>query len=48
MKHIGRDFSLKARVRCPGWTWAKAKIFFFGNMIMLHIKLKGTTLTVTW
>ena len=27
---------------------AKAKIKLFRNMVMLHIKLKGTTRTVTW
>ena len=43
MKHIGRDLSLKASVQSPGWTWAEAIIELFRNMVMLHIKLKGTT-----
>ena len=51
MKHIERDFSLKARVRAH-WVdlggGAEAKINFFQNMVMLHIKLKLTTLAATW
>ena len=56
MKHISWVFSLKAWVRSPGWTLgggggggggAEAKIKLFQNMAMLHIKLKGTTYTVT-
>ena len=41
MKHIRRDFSLKAWVRVP-WVdlggGAEAKIKLFKNMVMLHIK----------
>ena len=51
MKHIKRDFSLKARVRVC-WVdlggGAEAKIKLFQNMVMLHIKLKLTTLAATW
>ena len=51
MKHIKRDFSLKARVR-DHWVdsggGAEAKIKLFQNMVMLHIKLKLTALAVTW
>ena len=46
MKHIKRDFSLKAWVRVR-WVdlgcGAEAKIKLFQNMVMLHIKLKLTT-----
>ena len=51
MKHIKRDFSFKAWV---GAFWvdfgggAEVKIKFFQNMVMLHIKLKLTTLATTW
>ena len=47
MKHIERDFSLKA---CVPVRWmdlgggAEAKIKLFQNTVMLHIKLKLTTL----
>ena len=51
MKHIKKDFSLKAWVQAP-WVdlggVAKAKIKLFQNMVMLHIKLKLTTLAATW
>ena len=51
MKHIKRDFSLKAWVRAP-WVdlggGAEAKIKLFQNMVMLHIKLKLTRLAATW
>ena len=51
MKHIKRDFSLKAWVRAP-WVdlkgGAEAKTKLFQNMVMLHIKLKLTTLAATW
>ena len=51
MKHIKRDFSLKAWVRVR-WMdlrgWAEAKIKLFQNMVMLHIKLKLTMLAATW
>ena len=46
MKHIKREFTLKAWVRAQGvdsGDGAKAKIKLFQNMIMLHIKLKLTT-----
>ena len=44
MKHIKRDFSLKAsRSEAP-----RPKSFFFQNMVMLHINLKLTTLAATW
>ena len=47
MKHIKRDFSLKAWVRAC-WVdlggWAEVKIKLFQNMVMLHIILKLTTL----
>ena len=47
MKHIKRDFSLKAWVRAF-WVdlggGAEVKIKIFQNMVMLHIKLKLTTL----
>ena len=41
MKHIKRDFSLKARFRAPlvdSGGGAEAKIKLFQNMVMLHIK----------
>ena len=51
MKNIKRDFSLKALVRAC-WVdlrgGAEAKIKLFQNMVMLHIKLKLTTLAATW
>ena len=51
MKHIKRDFSLKAWVRVR-WVdlggGAKAKNKLFQNMVMLHIKLKLTMLAATW
>ena len=51
MKHIKRDFRLKAWVRAP-WVdlggGAEAKINFFQSMVMLHIKLQLTTLAATW
>ena len=51
MKHIKRDFSFKAWVRAF-WVdlggGAEVKIKFFQNMVMLHIKLKLTTLATTW
>ena len=51
MKHIKRDFSLKAWVRAC-WVdlgaGAEVKIKLFQNMVMLHIKLKLTTLAATW
>ena len=50
MKHIKQDFSLKAWVRVH-WVdlggGAEAKINIFQNMVMLHIKLKLTTLAAT-
>ena len=50
MKHIKRGFSLKALVRAC-WVdlggGADLKIKLFQNMVMLHIKLKLTTLTAT-
>ena len=50
-KHIKQDFSLEAWVPV-GWVdlgvGAKAKIKLFQNMVMLHIKLKLTTLAATW
>ena len=51
MKHIKRDFSLKAWVRAPGMDLgggAEAKIKLFQNRVMLHIKLKLTTFAVIW
>ena len=51
MKHIKRDFSLKAWVRACWvdlWGGAEVKIKLFQNMVMLHIKLKLTTLAATW
>ena len=51
MKHVKRDFSLKAQVRAGEVDLggeAEAKIKLFQNMVMLHIKLKLTTLTATW
>ena len=51
MKHIKQDFSWKAWVRAR-WVdlggGAEAKIKLFQNMVMLHIKLKLTTLAATW
>ena len=51
MKHIKLDFRLKAWVRVR-WVdlggGAEAKIKIFQNMVMLHIKLKLTTLAATW
>ena len=51
MKHIQKDFSLKAWVQSPwvdlrGGTEAKIKLSW--NMAMLHIKLKPTTHAATW
>ena len=51
MKHIKGDFSLNtwvpsSRLDLGGWT--EAKINLFRNMVMLHIKLKLMTHTVTW
>ena len=51
MKHIKRDFSLKRpwfdpRMNIGGRDEAKIQLFW--NMVMLHIKFKGTTQTVTW
>ena len=51
MKHIRWDFSvapfgLIPQVNIGGR--AEAKIQLFRNMVMLHIKFKGTTYTVTW
>ena len=43
MKHIKRDFSLKAWVRAPGVDlggWAEAKIKLFQNMVMLLTTLQ--------
>ena len=51
MKHIKRDFSLKAWVRAPGVDlggWAEAKIKLFQKLVMLHIKLKLATFAATW
>ena len=51
MKHIKRDFSLKAWVQAPGVDFgggAEAKIKLFQNMVMLHIKLKLATFATTW
>ena len=51
MKHIKRDFSLKAWFLAPLVDLgggAEAKIKLFQNMVMLHIKLKLTTLAATW
>ena len=51
MKHIKRDFSLKAWVRAC-WVdlgvGAEVKIKLFQNMVMLPIKLKLTMLAATW
>ena len=51
MKQFKRDFSFKAWVRAF-WVdlggGAEVKIKFFQNMVMLHIKLKLTTLATTW
>ena len=51
IKDIKRDFSLKVRVRAP-WVdvggGAQAKIKLFQNIVMLHIKLKLTTLAASW
>ena len=50
MKHIKRDFSLKALVRASLVDLgggAEAKIKLFQNMVMLHIKLKLTMLAAT-
>ena len=51
MKHILHDFSLKAWVRV-GWVdlvgGDEAKIKLFQNMVLLHIKLKLTTLAAKW
>ena len=51
MKHIKRDFSLKAWFQAPSVDLgggAEAKIKIFQNMVMLHIKLKLKTLAATW
>ena len=55
MKHIKQDFSLKAWVVFPDHTHllffgggAEAKNKLFQNKVMLHIKLKLTTLAATW
>ena len=51
MKHIKRDFSLKAWVQVR-WMdlggGAEAKIKLFQNMVMLNFKLKLTTLAAIW
>ena len=50
MKHLKRDFNLKAWVRVR-WVdlggGAEAKIKLFQNMVLLHIKLKLMTLAAT-
>ena len=49
MKHIKRDFSLKAWVRLVDLGGrVEAKIKLFQNMARLHIKFKLTTLAATW
>ena len=53
MKHIQRDFSLKAWFRSPGVGGpirglAEAKSKIFRNMVMLHIKLKLTMHAALW
>ena len=50
MKHINWDFSLKPLVRSPRINRGKAeaKSQLFRNMVMLLIKFKGMTYTVTW
>ena len=45
MKHIKQDFSLKACVRLRGW--GQDTIQLFGDMVMLHIKLKQIMHTAT-
>ena len=50
MKHNKQDISFKAWVRAPGVDLgggAEAKTELFQNMVMLHIKLKLTTLAAT-
>ena len=51
VNHIKQDFSLKAWVRTC-WVdlggGAEVKIKLFQNMVILHIKLKLTTLAATW
>ena len=50
MKHIKRDLSLNAAVQNPGVDFgggAEAKIKLSQNMVMLHIKLKLTTVAAT-
>ena len=54
MKHIKWDFNSKAWAwppPPPGWTKGvrqRPKFYFFLNMVMLHIKLKGMTHAATW
>ena len=51
MKHIKRDFSLKAWARAPGVDLgggAEAKIKLCQNMVMLHIKLKLRNYAAIW
>ena len=51
MKHIKRDFSLKAWVRPHGWTKRVGqgpKFQLFQSMVVVHIKLKRMTQAVTW
>ena len=51
MKHIKRDFSLKAWVPAPGVDLgggAEAKNKLFQKLVMLHIKLKLATFAATW
>ena len=46
IRHIKQDFSLKAWVESPGvdlGSGAEAKIKYFWNMVMLHIKLHAAT-----
>ena len=51
MKHIKRDFSLKAWVRAC-WVdlggGGRGQIKLFQNMVMLHVQLKLTTIAATW
>ena len=51
MRHIERDFSLKAWVRSPGVDLGgcdEAKIKLFSEYGHVHIKLKLTAHAATW
>ena len=51
IKHNNCDFRSKAWVQPPGWTYGwsqKVKFQFFQCMVMLRIKVNGSTNAATW